>query len=632
MFAPNASQRMSLVDVAMRRADADLVLTHARLVNVHTREILLSDIAIKNGRIAVVAAHGSVPWHAGEPQFDVGGQYVCPGFIDPHVHVESSMVTLREFARAVVPRGVTTIAADPHEIGNVLGVDGMKAFMDEARTVPLRVLLRVPGRIPAMPAHLETAGAELDLRSTQEMLDWPEAVCLAGDINPSLLLHKDAEQFAKIDLAIRRAMTVSGQSPGLAGATLCAYVAAGPQDSHVALDVREVLDNQRLGLRSILTIREGRRLGRAQFRELAKLARAGNLDTRYLQLCTDDVLPHRLEDEGHLDFRARVAIEEGFDAPTAIQMATINVAEGLRIDRDFGSITPGKHADLLLLSDLDRLQVEAVMVAGRWIPPTHHDPHPLPAWQYPAWARQTVYIQPAIQAQDLQLPIPPEAASATVRALTTGTPKSCEAVRMPVRDGAIQPDPARGVSAIAMLDRHTGRRPAGRGFMAGLHLKRGAMASTVSHDAHNLRIIGASYADMAVAANRAVEIGGGYVLALDGRVILELPLPVAGLMSEQPLAQVARTLRDLEKQLQDVLGCPAQREMMLLLSNFCLPNIPRFGFTDFGLVSTQEMEIVAPVVTFFDAAGTSLAPPMTHYGNGRAAASPALSRHCGCGG
>lgn len=619
------------MDVALRRARADLVLVNARLVNVHTREIVESDIAIKDGRIAIVVPSRSVEWFADEAIHDVKGRHVCPGFIDPHVHIESSMVTVREFSRAIVPRGVTTIAADPHEMGNVLGVKGMRAMLDEAQHVPLRVLLRVPGRIPAMPDHLETSGASLDLAATGEMLDWPEAACLAGDINPTLILDQEAGQRARIELALQRGMTVSGQSPGLAGATLCAYVAGGPEDSHVALDVSEVLANQRLGLRSILTIRAGRRLDRPQFRQLADLARNSGLETRYLQFCTDDVLPHRLQEEGHLEHRVRVAIEEGFDPVTAIQMATINVAEGLRIDREFGSVTPARHADLLVLSDLASLTVASVMIGGRWAFEDDRYVAPETTWHYPDWARETMRVNRAIKPAELHFPAPAPARSAIVRVLCTSTPKTCRTEKLEVVEGAIQPDPERGISAIAMLDRHSGRVAIGRGFMTGLCLKRGAAASTVSHDAHNLRVVGASFSDMALAANRTVEIGGGHVLVLDGRVLLEIALPVAGLMSERPLAEVAALAREMERIISEVLGCPQQRDMLLLLSNFCLPNIPEFGFTDAGLIGTRAMERLPVVQKFLNADDEEIdgaealfaADPHCFH-------APSLARHCGC--
>lgn len=626
------SARAVLMDVALRKVSADLVLTNAQVVNVHTREVLASDIAIKHGRIAIVVPRGSVQWHDDEPRHDLAGQHVCPGFIDPHVHVESSMVTVREFSRAVVPRGVTTIAADPHEMGNVLGVEGMRAMFDEARHVPLRMLLRVPGRIPAMPEHLETSGASLDLAATAEMLGWPEAVCLAGDINPALILRQDAGQFARIDLALQHGMTVSGQSPGLSGATLCAYVAGGPEDSHVAMDVAEVLANQRLGLRSILTIRAGRRLDRAQFKQLADLARDGGLDTRYLQFCTDDVLPHRMEDEGHLEHRVRVAIDEGFDPATAIQMATINVAEGLRIDREFGSITPGRHADLLVLSDLRTVAVASVMIDGKWVFHEGRYVEPPTTWRYPEEARQTMRIYREVKSEELRISAPSDAATAVVRVLRTSTPKACETVQLAVAGGAIQPDSERGISAIAMLDRHSGKVAVGRGFMTGLSLKRGAIASTVSHDAHNLRVIGASHTDMALAANRTIAIGGGYVLALDGRILLEVPLPIAGLMSERPLAEMAALTREMERVLLDMLGCPHQREMMLLLSNFCLPNIPEFGLTDAGLIGTRLMERMPVVLQFFNALGEKVTGATDAVdADARGFHAPSLARSCRCG-
>lgn len=601
----SSSDRTPLMDVALGKAPADLVLLNARLVNVLTREILPSDIAIKNGRVAAVLPAGTSAWQA-LVSTDLQGKFVTPGFIDPHVHIESSMVTVREFSRAVVPCGVTMVAADPHELANVLGVRGIRAMMDEAQTVPLRTLLRVPGRIPAVPDEIETSGARIDLDATEAMLDWPETVCLAGDINPGLVLKQDREQLLKSDAAMARSMTVSGQSPGLSGAPLCAYVAAGPEDSHVALNVEEVLENQRLGLRSVLTIRPGRRLDRQHFRQLGELIKNNRLETRFLQFCTDDVFPHLLEDEGHIDHRVRMAIEEGFDPMTAIQMATLNAAEGLRIDRDFGSISPGKHADLLVMSDLDRIKIDSVMIAGQWVCRDGTYLAEGEPYVYPEWARSTMRTTRRFSRNDMRIQAGRQARSSLVRTLHTVVPKEAKDITLPVVDGAIQPSPELGVSSLVVIDRHTPQGRMAKGFVSGIHLKRGAIATTISHDAHNLMVIGASHDDMALAANRAIEIGGGYVLVADQKILYECALPVAGLMSDKPFPEVAEMARQVEKILIGTLGCPPLSQILMRLTHLSLPNIPNFGFTNIGMISTKSMEPVDSVLELLDEDGRAL--------------------------
>lgn len=591
-----AERRKALVDVALGRRAPDLVLTGGRVANVMTREIHAAEIAIHAGRIASVTAPGEVAWPEATKKIDLAGAIVAPGFIDPHVHIESSMVSVSEYSRVAIACGVTCVAADPHEIGNVLGMPGMKLLFDAAKCVPLRVLLRVPGRIPAMPDWLETSNGMLDVEGVSEMLRWPEAVCLAGDISPSLLLGNDDEQAQKIALAAAAGFTISGQSPGLRGRALSAFAAAGPEDSHVANNVQEIIENQRQGLHSLITLRPGRRLDRSHLRELAMLIREGNIETRYLEFCSDDIHAHNLLSEGHIDHRMRVAIEEGFDPMVALQMGTINVAEGLRIDRDFGSITPGKFADLQVLDDLRTAKPRMVFIDGEL---AFADGKPIcseEAFSYPEWSRKTVRLPRPVTASDMGIRLARLNGSAKVRAITAATPKEQVEVELLISDGVVLPEAAQNVSSIAVVDRHKASGGIGRGFVSGLSLARGAIATTVSHDAHNIVVIGADHADMALAANRIADIGGGYVVAAEGKVLFELPLPIAGLMSDRPIAEVAALTQKLEELLLGELGCTFPTRPIMTLNFLCLPNIPKFGFTDKGLVSAHHLALVDALV------------------------------------
>lgn len=587
--------RKALIDVASGVLAPDLILAGARMLNVLSREILTVDIAIHGGRIAAVSPAGAGQWKKGRVE-DLGGAFVSPGFIDPHVHVESSMLTMAEYSKASVQRGVTMIAADPHEIGNVLGIPGMRLMFEEAKTVPLRMVLRVPARIPAMPEWLETSGASIDVEETRALLEWPEAVCLAGDINPQLLLRKDEDQLRKIGLAAARGMTVSGQSPYLTGASLNAYAAAGPEDSHVASSVEEIVENQRVGLRTIFAIRP-HRMHRPHLRELATLIREKGLDTRYLQFCTDDVYAHELLEDGHIDTRVLTAIEEGIDPMTAYQMATVNVAEGLRIHRDYGSITVGRHADLIVIGAMEKVDVKATMIGGEWV---YRDGNHLTGertFHYPDWAKQTMRVKGAVKPGDMAVGLSTNAGFARVRAIAVTAPKSEEEFTLPIVEGRVMPDARQGVSAIVVIDRHKASGRIGKGFVSRFFLERGAIACTVSHDAHNLMVIGASHDDMAIAANRCIANGGGYVVALDGEVLFELPLPVAGLMSEEPLDLVAEETRKLVAIIHDRLGCPPMNRVLLRMNGLSLPNIPNYGFTDFGMISTNDLVVLEPTLS-----------------------------------
>jgi adenine deaminase len=529
------------------------------------------------------------------PSRDLEGRYVTPGFIDPHVHVESSMLTVREYSRATVSQGVTMIAADPHEIGNVLGIPGMRLMFDEAKTVPMKMLLRVPARIPAMPEWLETSGARVDIKETEDLLEWTETVCLAGDINPQLLIRKDEEQLEKIALTTKRRMTVSGQSPYLTGKDLNAYVAAGPEDSHVAKSIDEIVENQRLGLRTIFALRP-HRLHRPELRELAGVIATRGLDTRYLQFCTDDVYAHELIDEGHINTRISTAIEEGLDPMTAYQMATINVAEGLRIHRDYGSITPAKAADLVVLDDFDTVKVAATMIDGQFVYDNGSYRGNGEVFVYPDWSKKTMHVGKPLDLADMQVQVSGNASRARVRALAVTSPKSEEEFVLAVKDGVVQPDPQQGVSSIVVVDRHKASSRVGKGFVSKFYLKRGAIASTVSHDAHNLMVVGADHDDMVVAANRAIANDGGYAIVIDGEVIFELPLPIAGLMSEEPLEVMAERTREMVDIIHKKLGAPEMKKVLLRMNGVSLPNIPNYGFTDFGMMATHDLVTLDPVI------------------------------------
>lgn len=590
--------RKVLIDVANANVAPDLVLANAMLFHTMSREIILSDIAIKLGRIAAVAPAGKSGWKDA-PIRDLEGRYVVPGLIDPHVHVESSMLTVREYSRATVSQGVTMICADPHEIGNVLGIPGMRLMFDEAKTVPMKMKLRVPARIPAMPEWLETSGARVNVTETGDLLSWPETICLAGDINPQLLIRKDDEQLEKISMAVRRGMTVSGQSPYLTGADLNAYIAAGPEDSHVAKSVDEIVENQRLGLRTIFCLRP-HRLYRDELRELATVIREKGLDTRYLQFCTDDVYAHELIVEGHINTRIRAAIEEGMDPMTAYQMATINVAEGMRVHRDYGSITPWKHADLVVLDDFEKVVISATMIDGKFVYDNGAYDGGSETYTYPEWAKKTMNVGGPLKADDLKIRVSGNASKAQVRALAVTSPKTEEEFILDVVDGVVAPDPAQGVSSIVVVDRHKASQRVGKGFVSKFFLQRGGIASTVSHDAHNLMVIGANHDDMALAANRVIENNGGYALALDGEIIFEMPLPIAGLMSEDPLEVVAERTNTMIDMIFDTLGAPQMKKVLLRMNGLSLPNIPNYGFTDFGMMATKDLVSLAPVINAGD--------------------------------
>lgn len=585
----DVATRARLARVAMGDEPADLVVRGARVVTVTTREIVHADVSLASGHIAAVGELAAGAVGAGTEVIDVEGRLVAPGLIDPHVHVESCNLTVTELARAIVPRGVLTLCADPHEIANVLGLAGIDLLVREAQGVPLDLRLRVPGRVPALPSHLETSGGALDDVDIAELLARPDAVAIGGDINPALLLMADPETLGRIQTAVSLGRTVGGQLPGMVGPALDASVAVGLEDTHVAESVAEVIEQLRRGLRVLLTPRPDR-LPPEEWPELAARLRRDGLDTRRLVLCTDDIHPNLLHREGHLDQRVRLAIASGFDPVQAIQMATINTAELMRMDRERGAVAPGRLAELVVLDDLDSFAVSSVILGDRVVARDGALVEDLPAFEHPAWARNTIRLDRPIVAGDLVLEAPAGATSVEATVVEFGGPKTMRVATLPVVDGLVAP--ADDAVRMAVVERYSGAGLTGRCFIGGLGIRGGAFASTVNHDSHNIVVYGDDPDDMALAANTLAEAGGGYCTVAGGRVLALLALPVAGLLSDRPLAEVAADLEAVERSLYDDLGCTLPYRPVYALNFMCLPNIPLVGVTDRGIVETGTFALV----------------------------------------
>jgi adenine deaminase len=585
--------RERLVGVALGKDRPDLVIHGGNLLNVHTHEIYPADVLILGDRIAAVLE--PAPSYPDEcTLLRAEGKTIIPGFIDPHIHLESSAVTLSEYVRAAVPRGITTIAEDPHEMANVLGVDGFKLFFEEARDLPINLLLRVPGRVPGISTVIETSGAEISLKQTKELLDWEAAVCLAGDINPNLLLNQDPAQLEKIAYAMELRKTISGQSPGLQGGPLNAYIAVGPEDSHVSEDTAEVLDILRHGLRALITHRQDF-FKVEDYTALAEAIKAKNLDTRLLCFCSDDIQPHFLLSEGPLDARIRLAVQNGIDPITAIQMATINTADFLRVDRELGSITPGKMADIVILDNLETVQVDRVIFHGKLAAIQGNLIQKPPRFAYPGWAKDTMHLKEPLRADDLPVRTAQGGSEVQARVIQMGMPKREMIQKLSVKSGFVLPDPGRDILSVAVLDRHKKSGHIGRGFVTGIGIKNGAVASTVSHDAHNIFVLGTDFQAMTAAVNQLKAIGGGHVAVIGKEVVAQVELPVAGLISEEPLEIVAAKFETFERVLRDQMGCSLAHPLYFI--NFlCLPNIPHLGITDQGLINTDTMQVIEPIL------------------------------------
>ena len=550
-----------LVDVALGRAKADMVVKGASLVNVFTGEIQENvDIAIKKDRIALV---GDADHTVGlrTQVLNARGLYAAPGFIDAHVHVESSMVVFSEFARAVVPRGTTSIFADPHEIANVLGFEGVKLVWEESRELPLKVFICVPSCVPASTPEFETSGAELTANDIQEILEWPNVVALGEMMNYPGVLNKDEKVLAKIKVALKAGKVVEGHSDGIMGKELNAYIASGICSCHEATRPEEVAERLRLGMYAM--IREG-----SAWKDLKECIRAVTelgLSPRRAVLVTDDRHPGDLLSEGHMDHVVRRAIEEGVDPITAIQMATLNPAEHFGLDHYIGCIAPGRAADILLLSDLEKVEVRTVISDGAVVAQNGVmmvRPFKRP---YPSQAKNTVRTK-FLGPEDFEIKLPFEDVSV-------------EAHVIGVEEGKATTKHLG--EKVVVVERHKRTGNIGRGLVKGFGLKAGAVASTVAHDSHNLIVLGLDTLDMSLAANAVREAGGGIAIFKDKERLAMLELPVAGLMSEEPIEEVAAKVKALEEAWRK-LGCE-MRSPFMTLSLLALPVLPELRITDKGL-------------------------------------------------
>ncbi|MCX7751147.1 MAG: adenine deaminase [Candidatus Bipolaricaulota bacterium] len=580
-----------LVAVARGGRPADLVLRNGRWVNVFSGEILPgTDVAVLGDRIAYCGPDARPVVGPGTRVIDAAGRYLVPGLLDAHVHIESAMLTPTEFARAVLPRGTTAAFADPHEIANVLGLRGVRLFLEEARGLPLKVYLQVPSCVPAVRG-LDTPGAELSLAEIEEALAWPGVVGLGEVMDYPGVVAGDPEVHGKIAAALRRGKVVGGHyaSPDL-GRPFHAYAAGGPADCHEGTRAEDALARVRQGMRAIL--RQG-----SAWRDLAQGLRAVTelgLDPRRVLLATDDRDARTLLHEGHMDDVLRTAIAAGVPPITAVQMATLNTAEHFGLDREVGAIAPGRVADILVVSDLERFTVDLVLASGRVVAEEGKLAVDLPALPYPDWARGTVHLPRPLSPGDFVLEAPVAEGEVEVRAIELvehQAPTRERRIRLPVRGGRVELPPK--VALAAVVERHRGTGRIGKGVLVGLGLAPGcAVATTVAHDSHHLLLVGTDPRAMARAGNAVAEAGGGIAVVRGDEVLALLPLPIGGILSDRPAVEVAAGLEKVHGALR---ACGVVlADALMTLSLLALPVIPALRVTDRGLVDVERGEVVSP--------------------------------------
>ncbi len=598
MRQPWHSVSRELVDCAMGRVPADLVIRGGRWVCVQSGEIVPNtDIAVKGARIAYVGADAGFAVGPQTQVIDAAGRYLVPGLLDGHMHVESGMVTVTEFVRAVGPHGTTGMFVDPHEIANVFGLPGVRLMVDEAALQPINVWVEMPSCVPSAPG-LETPGAQLGPDEVREAMTWPGIIGLGEMMNFPGVFLSDEKMHGEMAETQKAGKTIGGHyaSPDL-GAPFHAYVAGGPADDHEGTRLEHAVARARQGLRVMM------RYGSAWFdvaSQIKAITELG-LDPRHFILCTDDAHSGTLVNDGHMDRVLRHAIGQGLKPVTAIQMMTLNTAEHFGVSRDVGQIAPGRYADIVLAADLTAFQAELVISGGIVIAESGRWLVDLPTFTYPPEVKQSVHLGRQLSARDFQIPInnyPIPVTSA--KAHVIGIIENHATTRhltfdLPVVEGGVAGDLAQDVCKVALVERHRGTGGVQVGFVHGFGFNRPcAIASTVAHDSHHMLVVGTDEAAMAQAANALAETGGGMLVVREGQVRAVVELPIAGLMSDQRAEIVAQKAEAVLAEFR-VCGCTLNNANMQL-SLLALVVIPELRISDLGLVDVTQFKLVDVLV------------------------------------
>lgn len=571
------------ISAAYDRQPLDLLVKDVQLVNVYNGEIALTNIGIKNRRVVTISP--LPPKHPPTAVIDGEHNYAIPGLIDAHVHIETTLLTPPALAEVIVPRGTTTMLIDPMEISNVAGLDGLLAFINGIEDLPYRIFIEVSSRVPTAPG-LETTGGALGVEETERLLDLEAAVSL-GELDPAKIDMLSDEHLLKIIAAHRRGKIANGHAIGLTGGALQAYAAAGLNDDHECVTFKEL--RSRLALGMGVMVREGS--SERNVDALISGVVEHGTETRNLMFCTDDKHTSDIRSEGHINYNVNRAIELGLDPMEAIRMATLNTAQHFHIEHLLGSISPGRYADLILAPSIDHIEPEQVFVNGRLVARAGQlivDP---PHIDYPETLRHTLKLHHKLVDDDFTIPASGGSIRARVIGLIPGqiVNNALEAT-LHVRDGIILPDTEHDVLPMFCVERYGKNGNIGRGLIHGFGLKQGAIAGSVSHDHHNIVVVGVDRRDMRVAVEALVEAQGGFVVVSDGAVQAILPLPLCGLMSEEDTEIVDRDLAEV-RNAAHALECPLDTPFMAL-SFVSLPTVPTLGLTDLGLIDVLNHKIV----------------------------------------
>jgi adenine deaminase len=580
-----------LVEVAVGRKPADIVVSDGKWVCVQSGEIIEhTDIAISGHRIAYV---GDDARHAIGPDtvvLEAEDRYLVPGLLDGHMHVESGMLTVTEFVRAVLPHGTTGMFVDPHEIANVLGMRGVRLMVDEAAQQPIHVFVQVPSCVPSAPG-LETPGAVIGPADVEEALTWPGIIGLGEMMNFPGVYNGNDKVHAEMSATRQAEKVIGGHYPSLdLGLPFHGYAAGGPQDDHEGTRLEDAVARIRQGMRVML------RYGSAWHDVAAQLPAVtrGRLDPRHFILCTDDSHSETLVTEGHMDRVLRHAISEGLAPLQAIQMATLNTAEHFGLSRDMGQIAPGRYADMLLVKDLAQFRPDLVMARGKVAAQNGKLLLEMPSATYPQWAMHSVHLLRKLIASDFRLPagqLGPLATAHVIGVIENQAPTRHLKLSVAVKNGDVTPDMKQDLAKLAIIDRHHATGKVSVGLVQGFGFKaRCAVATTVAHDCHQLLVAGTDEEQMAIAANAVAASDGGQIFVKDGTVIGQVVLPIAGLMSNKPATAVSEQAASVLAAFRQC-GCTLNNPNMQL-SLLGLVVIPELRLSDMGLIDVNNFNII----------------------------------------
>jgi adenine deaminase len=587
----------ALVEVAMGRVPADLVIRNGNWVSVQSGEIIPgSDIAIKDGHIAYVGEDASHTVGKKTKVIDAKGRYLVPGLLDGHMHVESGMVTVTEFVRAVVVRGTTGMFIDPHEMANVFGLKGVKLMLDEAQKQPIHVWVQMPSCVPSAPGF-ETPGAKIGPKEVAQAMKWEGIIGLGEMMNYVGVAKGDGNMLEEMSITHAHNKTIGGHyaSPDL-GLPFHAYVAGGAEDDHEGTVLEDAVERVRQGMKAMLRFGSSWHDVASQVGAITQLG----MDPRRFMLVTDDSHAQTISEDGHMDRVLRHAIEQGLDPITAIQMMTINTAEHFGLSKEMGMIAPGRWADVVLVRDLNHFKADVVIAKGQVIAENGEWKVKLPKFTYPTWATKSVKLKRPLKAEDFKLPSPltplPKGEGKGVRANVIGVIENQAPTRhltfdVQPENGEIKVDMKRDIAKVALIQRHNGTGGITMGLVSGFGFNsKCAVASTVAHDSHHMLVVGTDEQSMAVAANSLARSGGGQVVVKDGKVIGQVELKIAGLMSNEKADVVASKAGTILEGFQ-ACGCTLNNPNMQL-SLLALVVIPELRISDKGLVDVTNFNFV----------------------------------------